>query len=129
MKRLGCRAGVSAVLCVTSFVLLGHAGSPFEQKLPLDRQALHILARLTFGPRPGDVEQVRRLGVDRWIDQQLHPDLVTESAALEPKLKALTTVGMPMWQILAQYQNTPASLALRPPSLNALSMLTPQQSA
>jgi uncharacterized protein (DUF1800 family) len=36
-------------------------------------QAVHALNRLTFGPRPGDVERVLALGVDRWIEQQLHP--------------------------------------------------------
>jgi uncharacterized protein (DUF1800 family) len=128
MKRSGWKPVVSAVL-VASFVVLGRAASPFDQKLPLDRQALHILSRLTFGARPGDLEQIRRVGVDRWIDLQLHPDQVAEDAALEPKLKPLATLQMPMWQILEQYQNGPAALRVRPPSLNAFSMLPPQQSA
>jgi hypothetical protein len=37
------------------------------------RRALHALNRLTFGPRPGDVQQVMAMGVDQWIDLQLHP--------------------------------------------------------
>src|SRR6478672_6865911 len=36
-----------------------------------DQQVQHVLNRLAFGPRPGDVEAVRALGVDRWIAQQL----------------------------------------------------------
>jgi len=35
--------------------------------------ALHLLNRLTFGPRPGDIERVQRLGIARWLDQQLAP--------------------------------------------------------
>ena len=38
------------------------------------KRAVHALNRLTFGPRPGDVERVASMGVDDWINQQLHPD-------------------------------------------------------
>ena len=38
------------------------------------KRALHALNRLAFGPRPGDVERVSAMGVDKWIDQQLHPE-------------------------------------------------------
>src|SRR5688572_11844919 len=34
-------------------------------------RAVHVLNRLTFGPRPGDVERVLATGIDRWIEQQL----------------------------------------------------------
>jgi len=37
------------------------------------KRALHALNRLTFGPRPGDVDRVAQMGVDRWIDLELHP--------------------------------------------------------
>ena len=47
-----------------------------------NRRALHALNRLTFGPRPGDVQQVVALGVDRWIDLQLHPAKIDDSACL-----------------------------------------------
>ena len=38
------------------------------------KRAVQALNRLTFGPRPGDVQQVTAMGVDRWIDLQLHPE-------------------------------------------------------
>src|ERR1700751_6104101 len=47
-------------------------------------QALHALQRLTFGPRPGDIERVRAMGLDKWIDQQLHPDHIDDSAVEAP---------------------------------------------
>ena len=40
----------------------------------------HALSRLTFGARPGDVERVIRIGVDRWIDEQLHPERIDDRA-------------------------------------------------
>ncbi len=44
-----------------------------------DQQVNHVLSRLTFGARPGDVEAVRSIGVDKWIAQQLHPERIDDS--------------------------------------------------
>jgi uncharacterized protein (DUF1800 family) len=44
----------------------------------------HALSRLTFGPRAGDIEQVGRIGLDKWIDQQLSNG--RQDAALEARL-------------------------------------------
>jgi uncharacterized protein (DUF1800 family) len=126
MKRSGYRLGVAAFLIVgLSFLTI--AAERFEQKLPLDKQPLHVLNRLTFGPRPGEVEQVRRLGVDKWIEQQLHPDRIPENQILETKLKALATIQMPMWEILDKYPIVPPGALIRPPSLGALLSLPVQQ--
>jgi uncharacterized protein (DUF1800 family) len=57
------------------------------------RRALHALNRLTFGPRPGDVQRVATLGVDRWIDQQLHPGGIDDQA-LDARLEPLRTLRM-----------------------------------
>jgi uncharacterized protein (DUF1800 family) len=48
------------------------------RELDPHEQARHVLHRLAFGPRPGDVEVVRRMGVDRWIEQQLHPGRIND---------------------------------------------------
>ncbi len=45
-----------------------------------DQQVLHALNRLSFGPRPGDQARVRTMGVDAWIDAQLHPDRIADAA-------------------------------------------------
>src|ERR1700676_1057967 len=52
----------------------------FQKKLPKDDQILHALDRLTFGPRPGDVERLKKMGLKKWIDLQLHPERVRENA-------------------------------------------------
>ncbi|MFN2397312.1 MAG: DUF1800 domain-containing protein [Gemmatimonadaceae bacterium] len=44
-----------------------------------DEQVKHVLNRLAFGARPGDIERVRELGVDRWIAQQLEPSRIADS--------------------------------------------------
>lgn len=43
-----------------------------------DQQIRHVLNRLAFGPRPGDLERVRKLGVDDWIEWQLHPEKIDD---------------------------------------------------
>jgi uncharacterized protein (DUF1800 family) len=62
--------------------------SPDEQ-----RRALHALNRLTFGPRPGDMQQVMAMGVEQWIDLQLHPARIDDSA-LDSRLEPLRTLRM-----------------------------------
>jgi uncharacterized protein (DUF1800 family) len=44
-----------------------------------DQRILHALNRFTFGPRPGDLEAVRAMGLDRWFDAQLHPERLDRS--------------------------------------------------
>lgn len=51
---------------------------PFEKKLSRDQSIVHALNRLAFGPRPGDVEAVKRMGLEKWIDLQLHPERIAE---------------------------------------------------
>ena len=50
------------------------------RELPADQQIIHALSRLTFGPKAGDVLKVRAIGLDNWIDQQLHPEKIDDSA-------------------------------------------------
>jgi uncharacterized protein (DUF1800 family) len=57
------------------------------------RRALHALNRLTFGARPGDLERVTAMGVDKWIEQQLHPEKIDDSA-LEARLAPFRTLKM-----------------------------------
>ena len=57
-------------LILSAALLCLGARSP---KLSKDLQPIHALNRLTFGPRPGDVETVRKMGVKQWIDLQLSP--------------------------------------------------------
>jgi uncharacterized protein (DUF1800 family) len=125
MKHAGCLAGFTLLLIAAAPP--GHAVGRYDLKLPLDRQIVHVLNRLTFGPRPGDVDQVRRVGVDAWIDRQLHPERVTENAAVDERLRSLVTLELPMWQLLERYPAAPAALTMPLPSVRAFSALTPQQ--
>jgi uncharacterized protein (DUF1800 family) len=67
-------------------------------------RALHALSRLTFGPRPGDIEQVMALGVDNWIEQQLNPGKIP-SPALDNRLGGYRTLRMPPRDLLQAFPN------------------------
>lgn len=63
---------------------------------------VHALNRLGYGPRPGDVERVRELGLSRWIERQLHPDKVRDEA-VEARLAPLNILRLSSKEILAGY--------------------------
>lgn len=75
----------------------------FKKKLNKDEQIVHVLDRLTFGPRPGEFEAVKRMGVKKWIGQQLNPDSIKENPELEAKLEPLETLRMTQSQTAASY--------------------------
>jgi uncharacterized protein (DUF1800 family) len=47
---------------------------------PDDKTIVHVLNRIGFGARPGDVDRVRQMGLQTYIDQQLHPEKIPDSA-------------------------------------------------
>src|SRR5689334_13544188 len=58
-----------------------------------DKRIVHALNRFTFGIRPGDVERVRAIGMDKWFDEQLHPEQINDSA-VEARLAPFRTLKM-----------------------------------
>jgi uncharacterized protein (DUF1800 family) len=71
-------------------------------KLSEDQRILHVLNRLGFGARPGDVERVKAMGVDNYITQQLFPDKIDDSAS-EAKLQNLETLRMSTAELYEKY--------------------------
>ena len=57
--------------------------------LSAEQQAAHVLNRLGFGPKPGEVERVAQTGVRRYIDAQLQPQTLAYPAALTEHLASL----------------------------------------
>jgi uncharacterized protein (DUF1800 family) len=73
----------------------GQAANPKLWTVPLDsdQKILQLLSRLTFGPRPGDVERTRKVGIKEFLDQQLHPEKIDDSA-VEARIAQLPTLSM-----------------------------------
>lgn len=78
-------------------------GAASAAALAPDAQALHVLNRLAYGPRPGDVERVERMGVQRWIAEQLHPETIPLPADLTARLAQLDTVNRGAGESLAEF--------------------------
>jgi len=64
-----------------------------KARLTEDQKILHLLNRATFGLRPGDVDRVRQMGSDKFLDEQLHPETIDDSE-LEKRLVVLPTQQM-----------------------------------
>jgi uncharacterized protein (DUF1800 family) len=95
----------AAVAALTLVGLLAAAETrPFDKKLSNDEKVEHALSRLTFGPRPGDAENVKRIGLDKWIDEQLHPERIPESGALTERLAQLTTLNLSAREAAEKFQ-------------------------
>src|SRR5712692_1176006 len=66
------------------------------------KRALHVLNRLAFGPRSGDVERVTAMGVDKWIDQQLQPEKI-DDRALDARLAPFRTLRMDTRELVENF--------------------------
>ncbi len=94
-----------AILCVSVQLALGKKKEKQKTEtaqIDEHERAVHALSRLTFGPRPGDVDRVAAMGVDNWIDQQLHPEKIDDSA-VEARLEPLRTLRMDTRQIVENF--------------------------
>jgi uncharacterized protein (DUF1800 family) len=67
-----------------------------------DLRILHVLNRLGFGARPGDIERVRALGLERYIEEQLYPEKIADAAA-EARLQRLEALRMKTPELYAKY--------------------------
>jgi uncharacterized protein (DUF1800 family) len=66
------------------------------------KRAVHALNRLAFGQRPGDVQRVMAIGVDNWIDLQLHPEKIADSAA-DSRVAGFQTLRMSSKEIAEEF--------------------------
>jgi uncharacterized protein (DUF1800 family) len=84
-------------------VLLITAGAQTQPSVLTEAQRItHLLNRTGFGPRPGDFERVRQLGVDKYIDQQLHPEAI-DDAATDIRLEPFDSIRMSLAEIFEHY--------------------------
>ena len=75
----------------------------FQKKISKDQQIQHALDRLTFGPRPGEVARVKKMGLKKWLDLELHPERVQENPDLEAKLQPLESLRMTPMEAVQHY--------------------------
>ncbi|MGV0023788.1 DUF1800 domain-containing protein [Phormidesmis priestleyi] len=69
-----------------------------------DPRVLHILNRLSFGATPGEVERVEKMGIDRYIQEQLTPDRIPEPQTLTDSLAQLKTLNLLPIELAQEYR-------------------------
>src|ERR1035438_9342011 len=63
---------------------------------------MHALNRLGYGPRPGDVERVTAMGIEKYVEQQLNPSTV-DNTDMEARLKHYTTLARSSGDLMKDY--------------------------
>ncbi len=111
---LSSRSALALVLCATLLdTSLPAQPAPAKATLPpshRDRTApltsqertLHALNRFTFGPRPGDIAAVSRMGLDRWFEQQLNPSSI-DDASLDRRLAAFPAMRLSQLELVSRF--------------------------
>jgi uncharacterized protein (DUF1800 family) len=88
--------------------------SAAAQRAPVptdDQVAVHLLNRIGFGPRPGDVERVTELGIEEYLEQQLHPERIADPV-IDAKLAKYTSLKMDI-RTLMEKTGPPVAVANR----------------
>jgi uncharacterized protein (DUF1800 family) len=108
-KTLDRRGAVSRLLTslVAIFAILLNAfpagvRAQSHARLTDDQRILHVLNRLGFGARPGDVERVKAMGLDNYIKQQLDPERISDAVA-EAKIRNLPTLSLTTAELYSKY--------------------------
>lgn len=78
------------------------ATAKYNNNLSANEKALHVLNRLGYGPRPGDLEKVQRMGIEKYIEWQLNPEKIDDQM-VEARLKGLTTLSMDPQELARAY--------------------------
>jgi uncharacterized protein (DUF1800 family) len=92
-----------AVVAIGLGAVVTTANQAGQAAIPADTDAIvHVLNRLGYGPRPGDIERVASMGLDAYIDQQLNPEQVPD-AALAQRLTAFPTIGLSTAELARDY--------------------------
>ena len=109
------RSVVASILAAQMAVPVGAVGQMDERRrephasasepntrLSNDEKILQVLNRFTYGPRPGDLEKVRAMGLSAWFQQQLNPQSIND-AGLEARLESYPAMRLPIEKLMEEY--------------------------
>ena len=94
---------------VLPMLALAAGSNPARKALTEDQKIIHVLNRLGFGARPGDVEKVKAIGLQKYIEQQLDPSSISDPIA-DAKVKDLEVFNLSTSEVFAKYPNPGALL-------------------
>jgi uncharacterized protein (DUF1800 family) len=110
LARAGARAAPAAIPSPTSSAAAADKSKGqvnFPGKLPIrelneEEAILHALNRLGFGPRPGQVEQIEKTGLENWLQSQLHPENIADPV-VDARLAQFPALRLSAAALLDQY--------------------------
>jgi uncharacterized protein (DUF1800 family) len=92
-----------AMLAAQSVVVFADTPKNGENRqLTEEQRIIHVLNRLGFGARPGDLARVKSMGLENYINQQLNPDKINDAVA-ENKIKDLSVLSMTTAELYEKY--------------------------
>ncbi len=101
---------IAAIFTLLAPTLIVHAnGRAARKPLTEEQKILHVLNRLGFGARPGDVEKVKKIGLQKYVDQQINSASIDDSVA-ENRVTNLDIFDMTTAELFAKYPNPGALL-------------------
>jgi uncharacterized protein (DUF1800 family) len=80
----------------------GASQSDAAKKLTEEQKVAHLLDRVTFGARPGDIERVMKLGREKYLDEQLRPERISDQVA-EQRLKNIESIHLSSAELAKNY--------------------------
>jgi uncharacterized protein (DUF1800 family) len=109
-EEAGMKRGLTGTIAVVAIAALAAlvvpaatASGPSSSPSDADARIVHALNRLGYGPRPGDVEMVRAMGLGKWIERQLHPERI-DDGALRARLAGYRTLDLPVAALIEGYE-------------------------
>src|ERR1700689_735876 len=93
---------VPATLLATASPSWHSKRAPAVQPLTEEERATQALNRLTFGPRPGDLERIQAIGVKKWVEMQLNPEQIDDSL-LEARLQSFPAMHLNQQDLLQAF--------------------------
>ncbi|MEG5062475.1 DUF1800 domain-containing protein [Microcoleus sp. B3-A4] len=96
------------------YLWLGLIASSSAASPPDNSQILHLLNRISFGPRLGDIEKVRSRGTENYIQQQLSPETIPEPPNLTTRINSLETLQKTPAELFVEYGRPPVQNGQKP---------------
>ena len=99
---------ILGICCLCSLLIVVTSGNNHAVSAQsIDPLKLHVLNRLSFGPRPGDIEHIQNIGIDAYIQEQLSPQSIKQSSELQQKLDRIPTFNLSAVQMLRTHLPKP----------------------
>ncbi|MEO6906402.1 MAG: DUF1800 family protein, partial [Abditibacteriaceae bacterium] len=98
IRRVTCSVVFSMLFCIVGSAVAAPQTAPLSPQ----QKILQALNRMTFGPRPGDVEAVQKIGLQNWIDAQLNPQGIDDSA-VDKQIADLKLLQMSQEDLMLAY--------------------------